>query len=233
MRPRSHGLVSAGRGLSVLVPVVSGVLVVAAIAALVGVIEPIVAIAWFGSEDQARLSPFAARWIAVFLVASATYGILRGVEATAETLKNSKIIERARRISAFQVLLSWLVALQLLTLGEALRDRGPVSLAYEEQALLVCSLVSLLWPLACGRRIELKIVRDVFLVSLLVLGSALVILEPDVPVTWAVALGLTSPPLDIVETGLFYACLPYLAPLGPIVWSAFDAWSFADRGAAR
>ena len=75
----------------------------------------------------------------------------------------------------------------------------------------------------------MRTVGAIFVLSLITLGLGLLILEPYALVALAVALGIAKPPFDVVVTERFLGALPYLAPIGPIVWTAFQrpggAWN--------
>jgi hypothetical protein len=179
---------------------------------------------WFGAESHPYFGTLGARWVSVLVVCLALYGITVTAGATAQALRMSAALEWARGFLVFLVLLSWLVALQTIIVVEVARGVSGAYWPNEEQTLLVSSLIAILWPVAFGVRIDVRTVSTIFAVSVVTLGLAMVILEPDVLVGWATYLHLIRPPMDAVVTGRFLDLLPYLAPIGPVLWSAHRGW---------
>jgi hypothetical protein len=228
MQPISRELVSAPesrRRFAALLPLGVGALVVGAIAAGVRHLEEIVEVGWFGHADQAYFAPLAARWVTVFVVSLTLYGIALGVGAIAADLRRNPAVEWVISFLGFLTLLSWLVSLHFIIVTDVARGHSGAELVPDEaHLLLVSSLVSLLWPVAFRLRADLRTIRALLMASLVSLGLALIVLDPYILEGWPVALGLRKPLLHVVTTDRFLWGLPYLAPLGPILWSSFVAW---------
>jgi len=225
MQPISHAPVSAREPHSrpaALLPLTVGTIVVAIVGLSAQPLEWIVEVGWF---DRAYFGDLAARWVSVFVVSVAFYGLAVVLGAMAEPLRKNPAIEWSRGFLAFLALSSWLMSLHLLIVTEVAGEHdGAPWLSEEKQLLLLSSLTALVWPVAFRLRADPRTVRALFVVSLLTLGLSLIVLDPYVVEAWAVSLGLIRPRMHGMATARFLWGLPYLAPLGPTLWSSFLRW---------
>lgn len=197
-----------------------GVLLVGASALASRQIETIVAAGWFAELQSPYLASLGARWVALLAIVLFLYALAAGIKAWTN-FRLDKELDWARRFLGFQVILSWLMAVQTISFVEvAYTDQGALWLPNTLQLLLASSLVALLWPFAMGLRVDQRSTLAFAMANLIGLGAVMVTLEPDVPRGWAASLGLIPAPKDVVMTGRFLLLLPYFSALSPLLWSA-------------
>lgn len=237
MQRISHAPVSAPkfrRRLVALLPLGVGALVVGAIAGAVRQLEEIVEVGWFDSENL-HLAPLATRWVSVFLVSLGFYVLILGVGAVAQRVRSHHGVEWGRGLLGFMVLLSWLVALHFIVIMGALWEfqSSWLDVPYEAHLILVASLAPLAWMAAFGMRADLRTALSILGAVLLTFIVALLALDPYLLQMWAVDLGLRAPlhEIHLMITGRVVEDLPYLVPIGPVVWSSFVRWrELRDQG---
>jgi hypothetical protein len=195
---------------------------------LAGSIDRIIEAWWFGAESPAAVGRFAVSWISLLIVAGALYGVMRVLSFAAAGLKGSAAAAWIRSFLMFMAVLSYLVSLQLIILLESVGAPGP-ALIPDLFALMICSLVSFVWPAAFGFHVSLRTAGGIFAFSVATLGIALLILEPYALGALLVALGVTDPPRSTAVTERFLEAVPFLVPIGPILWATF----FGQRSGTR
>jgi hypothetical protein len=209
-----------------------GALVVGVIAATVGELEEIVEVGWFDSENL-HLAPLAARWVSVFLVSLGFYGLILGLGAVKERVRSHYCVEWGRNFLAFMALLSWLVGLQFIVIIVALWEiqSSWLDVPYEAHLTFVASLVPLAWTTAFGVQADFRTLRAILAGVLLTIGLSLLALDPYLLRLWAVDLGILRPlpEVHLMITGSVVEWLPYLAPVGPILWSSLIRWRTLDN----
>jgi len=235
MHLRSQGAVSDPNSvhtrLSFLLPLIAGATVMCLVGLLAKPIAQVIDAAWFGLE-QLDGGP-GVLWISLFLVSAALYGLVRGLVRVASSFfdvaRINAVVSWVRSFLAFLALLYWIVGIHFIIVIEGTGDRPPVWLWCSVfELLMVSSLAALVWPLAFGLRSHVP-TRAIFLLSLTTLGPALVILDPDVVTVVLASLGVIEPPRSLLLGGSFSA-LPYLAPVAPTLWAAFDSWRGTAQG---
>jgi len=224
MHLRSQGAVSGPNSvltrLSFLLPLIAGATVMCLVGLLAKPIAQVIDAAWFGLE-QLDGGP-GVLWVSLFLVSAALYGLVRVASSIFEGARTT-VAAWVRSFLAFLAILYWVVGIHFIIVIEGTEDRPPVWLWCSVfELLMVSSLAALVWPLAFGLRSHVP-ARAIFLLSLTTLGLALVILDPDVVTVVLASLGVIEPPRSLLLGGSFSA-LPYLAPIAPTLWEAFDSW---------
>ncbi len=231
MRPTSRAPVSAGDAgprFAALLQLGVGALVVGAIAAAVRPIEGVVEVGWFDSENLPHLAPLAARWVSVSLVSLLLYCLVFGAGAVSGRLKSHHGVEWGRHLLVFMALLSSILALHFIVIMGTLsgfRSTWP-GMPYEAHLVFVALLAPLVWMTAIGMRAELRTALAILGSVVIAFALALLALDPYLLRMWAVDLGWLTPlpEVHLMITGRVVEDLPYLVPIGPIVWSSVVRW---------
>jgi hypothetical protein len=126
----------------------------------------------------------------------------------------------------------WILSLHSLVLGASSGDHLYSLFLFDLlEVLLISSLASVLWPLVLPRHRNIKGIVGTFAATLGVLLLGLAFWEPDFQVYVSVAIGWREQPFDLVVRESFLERLPYVAPVGTILWSSLmDAWIVNDSG---
>jgi hypothetical protein len=176
--------------------------------------------AWFGSQENfSSVAVSGISWVSAFLASAVLYVI--AVLATPLEWRWSDVVAWSRKFLGFLMVLYWLVSLHsLMTVASAGAAAGMWLWDSPLEILLVSSLSALLWPLSF-RLPPYPVGREIFSLSLVILGVVLLIAEPDVVALALAAVGLLETPQSALVGGSLPA-LPYLTAIAPLLWAAFD-----------
>jgi hypothetical protein len=189
-------------------------------------------IAWFDWFEEPYFAPLAAQWISVFVSSVVIYYCVLAPLTLSACLKTYPSIEWVRSFFAFMILLSCFLALHFSILVTVMSgQRGAPGLWEERYLLLVAGLAAFLWPTAFHKRIDVRTVSSILVLTLLALGLGLVLLEPLVFVGWRIALGLHPPVMQGYFPGPPMEKLLYLVSIGPVLWSVLHRWRENGRAA--
>jgi hypothetical protein len=215
-------------------PLAAGGGVMCVLAFLASRVEQIVDAAWFGLEDQVFLGRLASLWVALFLVSALLYGLARATRSLSKIARKQPVVVWASTFLAFLTVLYCIVGVHYVILVETAGDAPRGVLAFHDlfEILMTSSVVALAWPHAFGFRPSSRRTPAIFCLSLVGMGLAFVLLEPDSARFVLIALGVLGPPPDFVGGGDFLSALPYLAPIPPLVWSLFEGWPARKAGSS-
>lgn len=186
-------------------------------------LEPIVDAAWFGLEaDTDAFKQEAVTWMSLLLVATAFYGLVALTVIVSAAARRSTVMAWAKDFLGFLVLLDWIVTLHLVIVIPV--GRVQQNFVQVPEILMVSSVVAILWAFCFDLRPVTRPTGSIFVIGLFVFGLALVILEPHALMAGLAWLGLVDPPTSLLLSSSFLWALAYLAPVPPLLWTAWGAW---------
>ena len=186
-------------------------------------IERLLLLAWIKIDVEESIAQLVLRWIAFFLVSIVLYVFFQTPFPRFLTATKSAIGQWVHDFLVFISIVYFIIAIHFYIVLE-ITDNRPMPVVFLDvlYVVMVSSLLGVVWPLAFGLRSYARAARDVFLVSVIILGAVLLVLEPYLVRVVLADLGIVAPWGHLLLTGDFQSILPYLVPLPLILWSAVD-----------
>jgi hypothetical protein len=160
----------------------------------------------------------AALWISSFFLSTLLYLVSRAISVAVRPQKS--IMVWVHSFLVFLMLVYGIQGLHFILLAKKIDIRSEIwfwgSLL---EVLMAACLVAILWPFSFGLRPYPHSVA-LFLISLIVFGSALLILNPDIVVIIFASLGLIEEPRSAL-LGDTFPVLSYLVPVPGLLWMIF------------
>jgi hypothetical protein len=185
-------------------------------------VEDLVAVTWFGLEEPTSLGRKGVLWVSLFLVSASVYVLGWVACKIVPELMKKVTFGWVRRFLVFLLLLFSIMSMHFLVLVGASGKHPTIQIFVDVfYVFLISLLVAVLWPIALRLSPSDRAVQQVFGLSLLILGLLFLALEPDVVWVALADLGMVQTPRDLVQEDDFQTLLPYIAPVAPLLWSAF------------
>jgi hypothetical protein len=206
-------------------------------------LEELIEIFWQVPTVQGVSRVPAALWVSFFSVSILLYLASRAIGAFVTNQPQGSALAWAYNFSTFLVLVYGFQSLHFIVLAEKMDIRSEIWFwGNLFEVLMVACLVAILWPFSFGLR-SCPHSAALFLISLVVFGSTLAILHPDMIVIILASLNLIEEPRCVL-LGDTFPTLSYLVPVPGLLWmviwhcwkrqpSAIGSWKSTRAGTAR
>ncbi len=215
---------------SFLLPITGGAAIMTILTLLASRFEPLVDAAWFGLNTQVYFGPGATVWVSLAIASAVSYLALLVIRAAIESSKEHPATQWAHSYLTFLMLFYMLVAAPCVMLVEVTYKSASWRSAYEStliflilQIFLIAALSAMLWVLTFHPPDYGRAARQIFLSVSVVLAVGQLLLDPGIVDLLGSMLRIGDT-FDVVLPHKLPKRLAYLAPVTPLVWSAWRRW---------